>query len=128
MSLQEFGLLLISILASVVGQFLLKAGALKLGEVSAANAFSHILTIATVPELLAGLVAYAVGAIAYILLLTRVSLSIAGPSIALSYVFSVLLGYFMFREAVPFQRVVGVGLIICGVILVVGQINLKGTN
>jgi len=42
------------------------------------------------------------GVIAYILLLlTRVKLSIAGPAIALVYVFSVLLGYFVFRESVP---------------------------
>lgn len=128
MTLQEFGLLLISILASVVGQFLLKTGALKLGEVSAANFFSHLLAMTTIPELMTGLIAYAIGAIAYILLLTRVSLSIAGPAIALSYVFSVLIGYFIFREAVPFQRVVGVALIICGVVLVVGRINLKGTH
>lgn len=128
MTLKELGLLLISILTSVAGQFLLKAGALRLGKVSAENVVSHILAIVTVPELIAGLVSYAVGAIAYILLLTRVNLSIAGPSIALSYVFSVLLGYFIFREVVPIQRVIGVALIICGVVLVVGQINLRGTH
>jgi drug/metabolite transporter (DMT)-like permease len=126
-TLKEFGLLLISILTSVSGQFLLKAGALKLGKVSAENAISHILSIVTVPELIGGLASYAIGAIAYILLLTRVHLSIAGPSIALSYVFSVLLGYFMFREVVPPQRVIGVALIMCGVVLVVGQVNLKGS-
>lgn len=128
MTLQEFGLLLVSILASVAGQFLFKAGALKLGKVNAENAISHILAIVTVPELMGGLICYAAGAIAYILLLTRVNLSIAGPSIALSYVFSVLLGYFVFREAISVQRVIGVALIICGVILVVGQINVKGTS
>lgn len=118
-TLQEFGLLLVSILASVAGQFLLKAGALKLGKVSAENAISHILGIITVPELLAGLTCYAIGAIAYILVLTRVSLSIAGPSIALVYVFAVMMGYFLFREPIPFERIVGLGFIICGVILVV---------
>jgi drug/metabolite transporter (DMT)-like permease len=120
-TLQEFGLLLISILASVAGQFLLKSGALKLGKVSAENAISHILGILTVPELIGGLMCYGLGAIAYILLLTRVNLSIAGPAIALSYVFSVLLGYFMFREIIPLERVIGLGFIVCGVLLVVWQ-------
>lgn len=121
MTLQEFSLLLVSILSSVAGQFLLKSGALKLGKVSTENAISHIFSILTVPELIVGLLCYGLGAIAYILLLTRVNLSIAGPSIALVYVFSVLLGYFMFRETIPLERVIGLGLIVCGVLLVVWQ-------
>lgn len=104
---------------SVAGQLLLKAGALKLGKVHASNFSSHVLGILTTPELVAGLTCYAMGAIAYILLLTRVKLSIAGPAVALVYVFSVLLGYFVFRESVPLSRVVGLGFIMCGVILVI---------
>ena len=121
MTLQEFGLLLMSILASVAGQFFLKAGALKLGKVNADNMLSHILGIVLTPELIAGLTCYAFGAIAYILLLTRVKLSIAGPSVALSNVFAVMLGYFIFREAIPLSRVVGLGLILSGVLLVIWQ-------
>lgn len=119
MTPSEFGLFLISILMSVAGQWLLKAGALKLGKVSTDNWLSHVLGILTTPELLAGLTCYGLGAIAYILLLTRVKLSIAGPAVALVYVFSVLLGYFIFQEPIPLSRVVGLGLIICGVLLVI---------
>lgn len=119
MAFQEFALLLMSILASVAGQFFLKAGALKLGKVTSSNAISHILSIARTPELLAGLTCYGLGALAYILLLTRVNLSIAGPAIALVYVFSVLMGFFIFREQIPPIRLVGLGLIVSGVILVV---------
>ncbi len=118
---QEFFLLLASIVASVMGQFLLKMGALKLGQVNTANAVSHILSIIVIPELLLGLACYAFGALAYILLLTSVELSVAGPSISLVYVFSVLLGSFFFKETIPFTRVIGLGCIVCGVILVVWQ-------
>jgi drug/metabolite transporter (DMT)-like permease len=112
---------MLSIITGVTGQFFLKTGALKLGKVHAGNAFSHILSIATTPELVIGLMFYALGAIAYILLLTRVKLSVVGPSIALSYVFSVMLGYFLFKESIPFERLLGLGFIVCGVILVVWQ-------
>jgi len=54
----EFGLFLISILASVAGQFLLKAGALKLAEVNERNFLGLILSIATTRELVAGLACY----------------------------------------------------------------------
>ncbi|MBW4654993.1 MAG: EamA family transporter [Kaiparowitsia implicata GSE-PSE-MK54-09C] len=121
MALSEFLLLLSSILIGVAGQFFLKAGALRLGRVDAGNALTHVLSIATTPELLTGLACYGLASIAYILVLTRVNLSIVGPSVALSYVFSVLLGYFFFKETIPGMRLVGLGLIIAGVILVIWQ-------
>lgn len=119
MSLKEFALLVVSIMTSIAGQFFLKAGAVRLGKVNANNAISHLLSIVTIPELLAGLACYGLGAAAYILLLTRVKLSVAAPSAASVYVFTVLIGYFLFREPLPLSRVIGVGLIVCGVILVV---------
>ena len=103
----------------VTGQWLLKAGALKLGKVNAGNLIGHLLGIVTIPELLIGLACYGLGAIAYILLLTRVKLSVAGPAVALGYVFSLLLGYFIFKEVVPLSRIVGLALIVCGVVLVI---------
>lgn len=116
--LKEFILLVISLMSSLAGQYLLKLGALKLGSVNTNNVAAHILGISTTPELLAGLTCYGLGAVAYILLLTRVKLSIVAPSAALVYIFSVLIGYFVFREPIPLSRVVGLGLITSGVILV----------
>ncbi|MGB7443146.1 MAG: EamA family transporter [Coleofasciculaceae cyanobacterium] len=121
MSLPEFALFLVSIVTSTAGQFLLKTGALSLGRVNASNWLDHIFGVVTTPELLAGLTCYGLGAIAYILLLTRVNLSVAGPSAALMYVFSVLMGYFFFQETIPLTRSLGLGLIICGVLLVIWQ-------
>ncbi|BAY85144.1 hypothetical protein NIES267_46430 [Calothrix parasitica NIES-267] len=121
MSWQEFCLLLLSVSASVTGQLFLKIGAGKLGRVDATNALQQILGIVTTSELLIGLACYGVGAVVYILLLTRVNLSVAGPSASLVYVFSVLLGYFIFKESIPLIRLAGLSLIVCGVILVVWQ-------
>ena len=121
MSWQEFCLLLLSVSASVTGQLFLKIGAGKLGRVDATNALNQILSIVTTPQLLIGLACYGVGAVVYILLLTRVNLSVAGPSASLVYVFSVLLGYFIFKESIPIMRLAGLSLIVCGVILVVWQ-------
>lgn len=110
-----------SVLASVCGQLFLKLGANQLGRVNTSNFFNQIIGIATIPELIAGLAFYGMGAIAYILLLTRVKLSVAGPSASLVYVFSVLFGYFIFKETIPPLRLVGLSLIVTGVILVVTQ-------
>lgn len=94
---------------------------MRLGKVNATNWLSHLLAVFTTPELLVGLCFYGIGALVYILLLTRVNLSVAGPSAALIYVFSVMMGYFFFQEAIPLSRSVGLGLIICGVLLVIWQ-------
>jgi drug/metabolite transporter (DMT)-like permease len=118
-TLQEFCLLLMSLIASTGGQLFLKIGAAKLGKVSAANALSHIFSIITIPELIIGLACYGLGAIAYILVLTRVNLSVAGPAASLVYVFSVLIGYFVFKESIPFTRLLGLAFIFAGVMLVV---------
>ncbi|PZD73646.1 4-amino-4-deoxy-L-arabinose-phosphoundecaprenol flippase subunit ArnE [Acaryochloris thomasi RCC1774] len=117
----EFLLLLISIAFSGAGQFFLKSGALQLGKVTGTNLLSHVLSIATTPALLVGLACYAFGAISYIMLLTRVSLSVAGPAASLIYLVSVLLGYFAFQEAISLSRLVGLGCIVCGVILIAWQ-------
>jgi multidrug transporter EmrE-like cation transporter len=119
--LPELSLLLISVLAGVSGQFFLKLGALKLGKVEIGNVLNHVLSIITTPELLIGLTCYGVGAIVYILLLTRVNLSIAAPAISVSYIFSVLLGHFWFRESIAFSQLIGLAAISIGVILVVSQ-------
>lgn len=103
----------------VAGQFFLKLGALKLGKAEFSNALEQVVKIAFTPELIAGLACYGIASIAYILILTRVKLSVVGPAVALSYVFSVLLGYFIFKESLPMLRIVGLGFIMAGVVLVV---------
>lgn len=119
MTPKEFSLLLMTVAIGAAGQFFLKVGALKIVKVNASSFISRVLGIITIPELLIGLACYGLGSVGLILLLSRVKLSIVGPSIALSYVFSVVLGYYIFRESLPFSRLVGLGLIVSGVILVI---------
>lgn len=120
-TLQELGLLLFSVITAACGQLLLKLGAVKLGAVEASDIVSRVISSIAIPELIAGLGVYGLSAIAYILLLTRVKLSVAAPSTALIYVFSVLIGLFVFKEPVSALRLLGLALIACGVILVVSQ-------
>jgi uncharacterized membrane protein len=120
-TLPELSLLLISVFAGVFGQFFLKMGAVKLGKVEMGNALNHLISMITIPELIVGLACYGTGAIVYILLLTRVNLSIAAPAISLSYICSVLLGHFWFRESIVFSQIVGLAAISIGVILVVSH-------
>jgi len=117
-TLREFGLLLLAVLTAVGGQFFLKLGALRLGAATPGNAVSHVIRILTIPELVGGLTLYALSAVLYILVLTRVQLSVAGPAVSFGYIFSVLMGYFFFKEIITLRHLFGLGFIACGVVLV----------
>lgn len=117
----EFFLLLFSVLMAACGQLLLKLGALKIESVVASTLVGRIVSTVLIPELVAGLAFYGVGAIAYILLLSRVKLSVAAPSSASIYILSVFIGIFVFKEPVSLLRMVGIFLIACGVVLVVSK-------
>lgn len=86
MTYQDIIILFLAILSGAIGQFLLKFGALKLGKVSLYSFADYILNIISIPELFLGLTAYAMGALAYILLLSRVDLIVAGTVPASGYV------------------------------------------
>jgi drug/metabolite transporter (DMT)-like permease len=117
----EFLLLLFSVVMAACGQLMLKTGAVKINLVEASTVAGRIVGAVLIPELVAGLAIYAVSAIAYILLLSRVKLSVAAPGSASVYVLSVLIGVFFFREPVSLLRMVGLVLITCGVILVISK-------
>jgi len=114
-------MLLFSVVTAACGQLLLKLGAIKLVGLEANTVVGKMVGAIAIPELITGLGAYGLSSIAYILLLTRVKLSVAAPSTALIYVFSVLIGLFVFKEPVSALRLLGLGFIACGVILVVSQ-------
>ncbi len=121
MNTQELGLLLFSVVTAACGQLLLKTGALKIAAIEASGIAARVFAAIAIPELIIGLGFYGFSAISYILLLSKVKLSVAAPSTALIYVFSVVIGIFVFKEAVSVSRLIGVALIACGVVLVISR-------
>ena len=118
---QSFMLILASILLSVVGQFLLKTGANQLGAIGASAAGrlgATIFSVATNVPIIGGLACYGLGAVTWILVLTRVPLSWAYPILALNQVLILLVAWLFLGEQVNALRWAGVLLIITGVFLV----------
>jgi uncharacterized membrane protein len=121
MNVVEISVLIVTVLTGSVGQFFLKSGAKQLGSVSATNILSQVIGISTNFNLVVGLMFYAVAAILYILMLTRVPLSVLAPAVSLQYVFSMLMGKYFFGEVISMNRLVGLGMIVAGVILVIWE-------
>jgi drug/metabolite transporter (DMT)-like permease len=117
MSFAAMLLLLTSVSASAGGQFFLKQSAVQLGKIDQTNAIAAIVGMVSRWQIWAGLTCYGLGLMTYILLLTKVNLSIASPLLATSYIFAVLIGVFCFQESISIAQCLGIALIFCGAVL-----------
>jgi len=101
-----------AITTSLVGQILLKAGAS--GSVAASAGFIDQLFRW---QTIIGLGCYGGAALLYIIALRKIPMSIALPCTAASYVVIALIGWAAFGEAMGMQKVLAIGLISLGVVL-----------
>lgn len=118
--LLPFALIATSILTSVAGQTVIKLGvtAPATAERMGAGLMGLVTAIFTSPLLLAGLVLYGVGALAWIAVLSRLNLSVAYPFLALNFVLIALVSRFVLGEEIPLLRWVGIGCIVVGILVV----------
>ena len=117
----SIALILASVLVGVLGQLFLKAGVAKLGTIGgeALSNLPHLVgTVATTPQILIGLAFYGLGAAMWIVVLSRVDLSLAYPMLGLGYVIVLLTSWLVFGEAVTPLRWAGTLMIVAGVVLV----------
>jgi multidrug transporter EmrE-like cation transporter len=98
----------IGIVAGIAGQMLLKAGA------DAPDYMSQLLR----PSTVTGLALYASAAFLYLVALRKLPVSIAFPSVSLSYAIVAVLGHFLFGEAFGIKQLGGIALIVGGVVLI----------
>jgi drug/metabolite transporter (DMT)-like permease len=96
------------ILAGIGGQMLLKAGA------DAPDFVSQLMR----PSTLAGLALYGSAAFLYIVALRKIPVSVAFPSVSLSYAIVAVLGHFLFGEPFGIKQIGGIVLIMGGVMLI----------
>jgi multidrug transporter EmrE-like cation transporter len=120
MNAVSFALVLLGVLLNAAAQLLLKAGTNSIGQFafSLANAMPIGLRIAGQPHILAGLLCYVVSVAVWIMALSRVEVSVAYPMLSIGYVVNAAAAYFLFGEAVTFQRLLGIGVIFIGVYIV----------
>jgi drug/metabolite transporter (DMT)-like permease len=120
MKLADFGVLLCGVLLNAFAQLWLKAATRISGPLVATDAgvMARGLKLLAVPSLWYALTAYGVSVIVWIVGLSRVPVSQAYPLLSLGYVLNIGLAWWLFGEVPNAQRVLGVGVIIAGVVLV----------
>lgn len=108
----KYLLLLISMSLAICGQFLLKKG------VSLSNLTPNFLSIVSTifnPLVFLGLVIYALSSVVWLFVLQKFPLSVAYPSLALTYIVVVLMSVFILKESFTLIKLLGVVLIFSGV-------------
>jgi drug/metabolite transporter (DMT)-like permease len=112
---------LVAILLLVGGQTLLKVGLNDIGGVSLfdGNPLGSLLGLFRTPWVILGFVCYGISAILWLDVLSKLDFSMAFPMVSLTYVFSLIIGRFIFHETVGLDRVVGVLLILAGLFFVI---------
>jgi small multidrug resistance pump len=101
--------LAIAILLGIAGQIVLKSGAV--GAASLTAQFFNPLTWA-------GLVIYGAAALAYIVALNKIPVSIAFPSVAASYAIVAVLAHLLWSEPLGWPQWGGIALIGAGIVLI----------
>ena len=98
-----------SIVLGIAGQITLK---------TAANSSATVTAQFLNPMTLVGLAIYLIAAICYIAALKRIPVSVAFPSVAISYVIVAVLAHILWGEPFGWPQIGGIGLISGGVLLI----------
>ncbi len=119
MTFANFALLLFSVGAAAGGQLLLKHGMNGVAAVVARDGGSVLIRAISAPWVWTGLVVFGISALAWLTTLSKVPLSVAYPFNALGMLTIIGLSALLLHEKVTPTAWVGVGLVACGLVIVV---------
>ena len=120
MNLTTFAFIISGVLLNACAQLLLKAGTNALGgaiHLTMSNWFETFIKVVTQLPILGGLACYGISLVVWIIGLSRTDVTIAYPMLSLGYVVSAAGAWMFLGEAISPQRLVAIGVIVIGVVL-----------
>ncbi|MBD3184945.1 EamA family transporter [Candidatus Poribacteria bacterium] len=122
--MKDMLLIILSVSLASVAQMLLKLGMMKVGKVSSLSSAPSMLISALInPLVISGLAVFGVSALSWLVVLSRVKLSIAYPMVSLGYVAVVLFSWLIFKETIRPVTIIGCIFVGIGVFLISRGIN-----
>lgn len=120
MNFVSFCLIFAGVMLNAAAQILMKAGTNAVGhfEFSAANVVPIGWKLATEWHIVTALFCYAISVVVWILALSRVPVSIAFPMLSMAYVVNAVAAKYLLGEDFSVTKLVGMGVIILGVIII----------
>lgn len=115
-----YSLIVFGVLLNAAAQLLLKAGMERIGQFafSVSNIWPIGLQVASNPFILAGILFYVISVGVWLLVLSRLDVSIAYPMISIGYIVNAVAAYYLFGEDLNFNKMLGILIILFGVYLV----------
>ena len=116
----DFAVLSFGVLLNAFAQLGLKAATRVTGPliVPGGGTWNRALELITVPSLWFALSAYGLSVVVWLVGLSRVPVSQAYPMLSMGYVINIGLAWWLLGEMPNAQRVIGIGVIVAGVVLV----------
>lgn len=114
----DYIILGISILLAVVGQLLMKKGMFLFGTFPVSQLLYKIIPMFLNPYVFFGLACFGISAIFWLVVLSRLELSLVYPMVSVAYILVALASWFFFKENVTLVRWLGILVIVLGVFLI----------
>ena len=114
-------LLVVSVGFAIAGQLTLKAAMDQIGRIGQTEIAAPLETIgraAREPRLWAGLTLFGISSLFWLVVLSRVPLSVAYPFVGISYIFVVAFARYVHHEHVPPVRWLGVAVVALGIAII----------
>ena len=120
---------IVAILFLSFGQTSLKSGLNQIGGFQLAGGISDFAKLFNTPWILVGFLCYGLSSVLWMDVLSKLDFSLAFPMVGSVYVFNLLIGRFFFHETFGWNRLLGVGLIVFGILCLVrsGSLGSKAS-
>ena len=117
--MKDYILLIFNVFLTVFGQIMLKQGVTNVGRIeSFRELISKFWQLILNPYVLGGISIYGFTTFVWLVILSRIKLSIAYPMLSLGYVIAIPFSWLVFKESIPKVRIIGAIIICIGVYLV----------
>ena len=111
-------ILAISILLAVAGQLFMKKGMMIFGQFPVSQLLVKIIPIFLNPYVFTGLVFFGLSSVFWLVVLSRLQLSLVYPMVSVAYVLVAIFSMLFFKENISLIRAAGILVIMMGVFLI----------
>lgn len=108
----------ISISLAIVGQLMMKHGMMMFGQFPVTHLLSNLLPMVFQPYVFIGIMCFGISSIFWLVVLSRIDLSMAYPLVSIAYIVTAIFSYYVFKENISIIRWIGIITICLGVFLV----------
>ncbi|WP_028128660.1 4-amino-4-deoxy-L-arabinose transferase [Selenomonas sp. AE3005] len=117
MNFVNFILVLAGVLLNAAAQLCIKQGMNIIGNISldTGAVLAMILRAATNPYIIAGLTCYVISVLVWMVVLSKVEVSLAYPFLSIGYIVTAFVGYFFMGETLGLYKILGIVTICAGI-------------